>query len=185
MSNIVVIPGSWRSGSFNVALARAAIAAAPNDCKATLESIKDIPLYDGDVEARGVPAPVTRLKEIVASADGVLMVSPEYNNSVPGTFKNAIDWLSRPDTDIARVFGGCPFGLIGASPGAGGTRLGQNAWLPTLRVLGVQLYSARFFYAAAAHKLFDRSGALIDEKTREFLGKYMQGFAGFVEKHKR
>jgi NAD(P)H-dependent FMN reductase len=185
MTSIVVIPGSWRTGSYNVALARAAIAAAPNGCKATLESIQSIPLYDGDVEARGIPAAVTRLKELVASADGVLMVSPEYNNSVPGTFKNAIDWLSRPDTDIARVFGGRPFGLIGASPGAGGTRLSQNAWLPTLRVLGVALYSARFFFAAAAHKTFDASGALIDDKTREVLAKYMQGFAAFVAKNQR
>ncbi|HZP13342.1 MAG TPA: NADPH-dependent FMN reductase [Nevskiaceae bacterium] len=185
MTSLVVIPGSWRTGSFNVALARAAIAAAPAGCTCVLESIKDIPLYDGDVEARGTPAAVTRLKEVVAAADGVLMVSPEYNNSVPGTFKNAIDWLSRPDTDIARVFGGRPFGLIGASPGMGGTRLSQNAWLPTLRVLGVNLYSARFFYVAGAHKVFDPSGALVDDKTRDVLGKYMQGFGAFVAKNKR
>ena len=75
------------------------------------------------------------------AADGVLLVTPEYNNSIPGVFKNAIDWLSRPAADIKRVFGGRRFAIIGASPGAFGTVLSQAAWLPVLRTLGTQLWS--------------------------------------------
>jgi chromate reductase len=185
MTSIVVIPGSWRSGSFNVSLARAAVAAAPAGCKATLESIRDIPLYDGDVEAQGLPPAVARLKDVFAAADGVLLVTPEYNTSIPGTFKNAIDWLSRPASDIDRVFGGRPFGLIGATPGMGGTRLSQNAWLPVLRTLGTQLYTGGSLYVAGAGKVFDASGAIADAKIRELVGKYMQGFAAFVARNQR
>ena len=93
---------------------------------ATLEigTIKGIPLYDGDVEAaHGLPATVSRLKEQIVAADGLLLVTPEYNNSLPGVFKNAIDWLSRPSADIPRVFGGRRVAVMGASPGGFGTLL--------------------------------------------------------------
>jgi NAD(P)H-dependent FMN reductase len=73
-------------------------------------------LYDGDIEAaQGIPARAAELKERIAAADGLLLVTPEYNNSIPGVFKNAIDWLTRPAADIPRVFGGRPVGLIGAA----------------------------------------------------------------------
>jgi chromate reductase, NAD(P)H dehydrogenase (quinone) len=73
--------------------------------------------------AEGIPEPVTALKDVIAAADGLLLVTPEYNNSIPGVFKNAIDWLSRPPADIQRVFGGKPVALTGASPGGFGTIL--------------------------------------------------------------
>jgi NAD(P)H-dependent FMN reductase len=180
MSTLLVVPGSWRKGSYNMALARAAVACAPAGCSSALGSIRDVPLYDGDVEAAGVPAAVLALKEAVATADGVLLVTPEYNNSIPGTFKNAIDWLSRPPKDAPRIFRDRPFGLIGATPGMGGTRLSQAAWLPVLRTLGVQLWNATPLYVAGAAKVFDADGALIDEKVRELLTRYMQGLAQFV-----
>src|SRR4030095_1943844 len=94
---ILGIAGSLRHSSFNAALLRAAAAAAPAGCTVDIASIRGIPLYDGDVEdATGVPEVVETLKEPVAAADGLLLVTPEYNNSLPGVFKNAIDWLSRP-----------------------------------------------------------------------------------------
>ena len=94
---ILGIAGSLRQSSFNAALLRAAAAAAPAGCTVDIASIRGIPLYDGDVEeATGVPEMVETLKERVAAADGLLLVTPEYNNSIPGVFKNAIDWLSRP-----------------------------------------------------------------------------------------
>src|SRR3546814_3136138 len=86
--------------------------------------------------AEGIPPAVAVLKDALSAADGLLMVTPEYNNSLPGVFKNAIDWMTRPAADIARVFGGKPVAVIGASPGGFGTQLGQNAWLPVLRTLG-------------------------------------------------
>lgn len=84
------------------------------------------------------PEPVKALKEAIVAADGLLLATPEYNNSIPGVFKNAIDWLSRPPADIKRVFGGMPVALTGASPGGFGTILSQNAWLPVFRTLGAE-----------------------------------------------
>ena len=105
----------------------------PAGSELVIESIAGVPLYDGDVEAAsGIPEAAARLKDAVAAADGLLLVTPEYNNSVPGVAKNAIDWLSRPSADIARVFGAKPVALCGASPGGFGTVLSQNAWLPGL-----------------------------------------------------
>ena len=136
---ILGIAGSLRHSSFNDALLRAAAAAAPAGCTVDIASIRGIPLYDGDVEdATGVPEVVETLKERVAAADGLLLVTPEYNNSIPGVLKNAIDWLSRPASDVPRVFGNRPIALMGATPGRGGTILAQAAWLPVLRTLGTR-----------------------------------------------
>lgn len=182
MTTIIVLPGSWRKGSYNLALAKAAIECAPADCKLVLETIRDIPLYDGDSEASsGIPSAVAKLKDTIANSDGLLLVTPEYNNSIPGSFKNTIDWLSRPPKDIARVFKGKPVGLIGATPGMGGTRLAQNAWLPVLRTLGTQLWSGGSLFVADAGKVFDVEGALTDTKVKELLTRYMQGFVAFAQ----
>jgi chromate reductase len=183
MSTLLVLPGVLRKASYNAALARAAVACAPAGCEARLGSIRDIPLYDGDVEASGIPASVAALKDAVVAADGVLLVTPEYNNSVPGAFKNTIDWLSRPSKDIPRIFRGRPFGLIGATPGMGGTRLSQAAWLPVLRTLGTQLWTGGSLYLVEAGKAFDAAGVLVDTKVKELLTRYMQGLAEFVAHH--
>src|SRR3982750_3698983 len=136
---IVGIAGSLRSGSFNAALLRAAQEECPAGTSLEIESIRGIPLYDGDVEAaQGIPPRAAELKDKVAGADALLLVTPEYNNSIPGVFKNAIDWLSRPPADAPKVFGGRKVGLIGATPGGGGTMLSQAAWLQVLRTLGTQ-----------------------------------------------
>ena len=100
---IVGISGSTRRESFNSALLRAAAKSMPQGAQMRIKSIAGIPLYNGDHEAAdGIPAPVKALKEAIAAADGLLLVTPEYNNSVPGVAKNAIDWLSRPPSDISR-----------------------------------------------------------------------------------
>src|SRR5438045_7991533 len=100
---IVGIAGSLRSGSFNAALLRAAAEECPPGASIEIESIRGIPLYDGDVEAaEGIPPRAAELKERIATADGLLLVTPEYNNSIPGVFKNAVDWLTRPASDIPR-----------------------------------------------------------------------------------
>jgi chromate reductase, NAD(P)H dehydrogenase (quinone) len=135
MTTIIGISGSLRKASFNALLLRAAAESIPAPATLEIASIRDIPLYDGDVEAAGIPEPVRILKDRIAAADGLLLATPEYNNSIPGTFKNAIDWLSRPSSDIARVFGNRPVALMGATPGRGGTLLAQTAWLQVLRTL--------------------------------------------------
>jgi NAD(P)H-dependent FMN reductase len=181
MPTIVAISGSLRAKSLNAALLRIAAGFAPAGTTIEIETIKGIPLYDGDVEtSSGIPAQVAALKDKIAAADGLLLVTPEYNNSIPGVFKNAIDWLSRPDSDIKRVFGGKPVGLIGASPGRFGTLSSQTGWLPVLRTLGTRPWFGQTLYMSGAHKLLDTSGNLSDEESRKRVEGYVRGFAEFV-----
>jgi chromate reductase, NAD(P)H dehydrogenase (quinone) len=180
MPNLLAISGSLRSKSFNTMLLRAAVVAAPAGTAVATGSIRDIPLYDGDVDAAGQPPAVRTLKEQIAAADGVLLVTPEYNHSIPGVFKNAIDWVSRPVGDIPRVFGNRPFGVIGATTGSGGTTLAQEAWLPIFRGLGVAPFCAVKLMVTGAAKVFDDQGGLQDAAIRLQLEKYLGAFAQFV-----
>jgi chromate reductase, NAD(P)H dehydrogenase (quinone) len=185
MTKILGISGSLRRASYNSALLRAATRLMPPDTTLEIGSIRGIPLYDGDVEAQGIPATVTQLKEAIVSADGVLLVTPEYNNSIPGVFKNAIDWLSRPPADVKRVFAARPFALIGASPGAFGTTLSQVAWLPVLRTLGTQVWFGGRLLVARAGGVFDESGALKDATIEEQLKQFLAGYVSFVQRAAR
>jgi len=124
VTRLLGISGSLRKGSFNTALLRAAQQVAEPDVQVEIATLHEIPLYDGDVEASsGIPGAVKALKEMVIASDGVLLATPEYNGGIPGVMKNAIDWLSRPGTDIPKVFRGRPFALLGATPGGFGTVL--------------------------------------------------------------
>ena len=181
MATIIGIAGSLRKGSYNAALLRAVAELAPVGMKVEITSVAGIPLYDGDLESEhGIPTPVAELKDKVATADGLLLVTPEYNHSIPGVLKNAIDWLSRPPADIARVFGDKPVAIMGATPGAAGTRLAQAAWLPVLRALGTRAWFGKQLYVAGAAQEFDVNGRLVDEKTKKLLSELMIGFAKFV-----
>ena len=180
MTRIVGLSGSLRRHSFNSGLLRAAAEAMPEGAVLEIGSIAEIPLYDGDVEAEGIPTPVAALKDKVAAADGLLLVSPEYNNSIPGVFKNAIDWLSRPSSDIARIFRGKPVALIGASPGNFGTILSQAAWLPVLRTLGAEHWAEGRLMVSRAGDMFDGEGNLVDDEVREKLAKYLAGFVAHL-----
>ena len=185
MVTIVGISGSLRKHSFNAGLLRAAADAVPEGCTLAIESIKGIPLYDADVEeTEGIPPSVSNLKDRIAAADGLLMVTPENNNSIPGVFKNAIDWLSRPPKDRPLIFGNRPIGLMGATPGGFGTAFSQYAWLPVLRVLGAQVWSGRLLWVSGAMSKFDDEGNLTDDGVMKQLSKYMSGFADFVTRMK-
>jgi NAD(P)H-dependent FMN reductase len=185
MTTILGLSGSLRAGSFNSSLLRAAAASMPKDATLEIGTIKGIPLYDGDVEAQEMPDTVVKLKERVVATDGLLLVTPEYNNSLPGVFKNAIDWLSRPPADIPRVFAGRPVGVIGASPGGFGTLLSQTAWLPVLKTLGTAAYFGGRLQVSRAGDVFNDEGALVDERIREQLKKYLAGFCEFVATSRR
>jgi chromate reductase, NAD(P)H dehydrogenase (quinone) len=186
MPTIVGLCGSLRRGSFNLMLLRAAIEAAPAGTSIEQESIREIPLYDGDLEAEhGVPAAVQRLKDRIAATDGLLIVTPEYNNSMPGVLKNAIDWLTRPAADIRRVFGGRPVAIMGATPGQGGTALSQAAWLPVVRTLGMRPWFEGRVLVSVASKAFDADGKLVDAATRDKIRTFVEGFAAFAEAERR
>ena len=181
MTRIIGIAGSLRRGSYNASLLRAAVESAPSDSKIETASIRDVPLYDGDVEAAdGIPAAVTQLKDLVAGADALLLVTPEYNHSMPGVLKNAIDWMTRPSNDIARVFGNKPVGLIGATPGGLGTAFSQTAWLPVLHTLGTRIFTGRSLYVSGAAKVFDGDGRLVDAAVQQRLSGYLDGFVRFI-----
>jgi len=180
MIKVLGISGSLRRASYNSALLRAATRLMPEDATLEVASIRGIPLFDGDIEAQGIPASVNQLKEAIVAADGVLLVTPEYNNSIPGVFKNTIDWLSRPSSDIKRVFGGRAFALMGASPGQFGTILSQSAWLPVMRTLGTHLWFGGRLLVARAAGVFDEAGALKDATVEEQLKQFLAGYVGFV-----
>lgn len=181
MIRILGISGSLRAGSYNTALLRAAQSLAGQGVEIEAATLHGIPLYDGDLEEReGLPAAVTKMKERIVASDGVLLVTPEYNNGIPGVFKNAIDWLSRPGKDIPRVFGDRPFAFIGTSPGGFGTILAQQAWLPVMRTLRVRLWVGGRLMIPRAGGVFDDSGALKDEAVRDQLADFLGGFAAFV-----
>ena len=141
-----------------------------------------IPLYDGDLEAaEGLPEAVRDLKARVMICDGLLLATPEYNNGIPGVFKNAIGWLSRPASDISKVFGNRPIAVIGASPGGFGTVMAQAHWLPVLRTLGMRPWFGGRLQVSRAHQVFNEAGEIVDEAVRAQLRDFLRGFAQFVQ----
>jgi chromate reductase, NAD(P)H dehydrogenase (quinone) len=186
MIRIIGLSGSLRRGSYNSAVLRAASALMPAESVLEVESIAGIPLYNADDEATsGVPAPVARLKDLIAGAHGLLLVSPEYNNSLPGVTKNAIDWLSRPSSDVPRVFRGRPVAIAGASPGGFGTILSQNAWLAVFRTLGADFWSGGRLLVSRAGSVVGADGEISDAATRQAIEKFVGGFVTYVEARQR
>lgn len=180
---LVGISGSLRQGSFNTALLRNAVELLPEGTSLDIHTLHGIPLYDGDAEAAsGLPDAVVALKEAIASADGVLLATPEYNNGIPGVFKNAIDWTSRPAGDIARIFRGRHVAIMGASAGGFGTLLAQNDWLPVLRTLGVSLWTGGRMLVTRAGGVFDDRGAISDPAVRNQLQTFLAGFVAAIAK---
>lgn len=182
MATILGISGSLRKGSLNTALLRAMASAAPAGTSVEMATLHGIPLYDGDAEEReGLPPAVVELKERVAGAGGLLLVTPEYNNAMPGVFKNAVDWLSRPPKDSPRIFRGRPVAVVGASPGGFGTLLAQNAWLPVLRTLGTRPWFGGRLAVSRAGTVFSDEGLLQDDQVREQIVAFVAGFAAFID----
>ncbi len=155
---------------------------APAGVTIEVRTLHGIPLYDADIEnGPGIPEAVTKLKDEIASADGLLLVTPEYNNSICGVFKNAIDWLSRPDADAARVFRGRPVALMGASPGRFGTHAlaGGMAARDCARS-GCARGSMSDCSCSRRGKCSTRPASSSDPHTRERMVKFVEGYSAFV-----
>jgi NAD(P)H-dependent FMN reductase len=176
MNHILGISGSLRKGSYNSALLRAA--AGMDGVDLEIADISGIPLYNADVEKKGMPEPVVALHERLAEADGLLLATPEYNSGIPGVLKNTLDWLSRPTPNALREK---PVAILGASPGGFGTIMAQAAWLPVLKSIGACHWSRERLLISGANRVFDANGELIDREIAEKLHSFLRGFSSFID----
>jgi chromate reductase len=172
--------GSLRKGSYNAGLRRALPALAPEGMLVEpLDGIADLPLYNGDIEAEGFPEPVTAMAEAIRAADGIVICTPEYNNSIPGTLKNAIDWLSRLPH---QPFSEKPVALQSASTGAFGGVRAQLAIRPALVTLNAFVLNRPAVLVAQAKSKFDETGELKDEATLDQMRKQLAAFEIWIRR---
>lgn len=169
--NVLAFSGSLRQASFNSGLIRAAKELAPEGVRVEQADISSVPLYNGDEDGNNKPAAVAHLAQQIIKADALLFATPEYNYSIPGVLKNAIDWLSRVEGSI---FAGKPAAIMGASMGGMGTSRSQYHLRQVLVYLDVHPLNKPEVFVSAAHQKCDESGNLTDEKTREMIAKQLQ-----------
>ena len=178
MPHVVGIAGALRRASYNRALLRAAVEEAPAGMTIAIHALDGIPLYDGDVEAAGIPEPVTALKAAIRAADGLLIITPEYNHGIPGVLKNAVDWLSRPPKPQA--FDAKPVAIGGTTPGGFGTRAAQYQLRQSLTPLNAFVMPQPSLMLPGAQDKFDAGPSLVDAKARETLSRFLAGFAAWI-----
>jgi chromate reductase len=170
---ILGISGSLRNGSYNTSLLLAAGALAPDGVEFVTFPLGDIPMYNADLEAAGDPEPVSRLKREIAAADGLLLATPEYNYSVSGALKNALDWASRPPRSSALHHK--PIAIMGVG-GRMGTVRAQMHLREILLHSDARVLTRPEVYVSRGAEKFDSQGKLIDEPTRQQLLKLMRAF---------
>jgi len=176
---IAVIVGSLRKDSINRTLANAIARLAPAEFSFTQVQIGDLPLYNQDDDANQADS-VKRMKAEIVAAHGLLFVTPEYNRSIPGVLKNAIDHASRPYGQS--VWTGKPAGVLGASPGAAGTGMAQQHLRNILAAVGVLALAQPEALIQARDGLFDEAGN-IGEGSRKFLQNWMDQYVAWVKRH--
>lgn len=176
--HIAAVVGSLRSNSVNAAVLRAAVANAPAGLTINPFDLADVPLYNGDLEERGEPAAVAALKQAVAAADGLLIVTPEYNHSVPAVTKNAVDWLSRPPRR-GGVLADKPVGIVAATPGPHDAA-GVRTHLGVAVAANTQLLFPESLGIASVGDKLSEEGELIHPSTIHKLIGWLDRFAAFV-----
>lgn len=178
---VVGLAGSLRTGSFNRALLRAARELAPPTMQIDVFDLAPIPPYNADADTDDRrPDAVTQLKAAITEADGVLLVSPEYNAGISGVMKNALDWASRPA--FRSPMAGKPTGIMGASrSGKGTARAQEQAKLMVLSMLA-EVFPHRGVTVGRAGEKFDQDLRLTDEKTREAVREYLADFAAWISR---
>lgn len=175
---VLAICGSLRKASCNGGLLRAAQEAAPEGMEITIFNIKDLPFYDGDIEAQGDPASVVALKSAIRDADAVLFATPEYNWGTSGALKNAIDWASRDHEEGSLM--GKPVTIIGAG-GRAGTARAQMQLQETLAETGsVVMVKPGVLVQAFSPPRFDSEGNLIDEETKDLIRRHLDEFTKWI-----
>lgn len=173
--------GSLRKGSYNRMALRAAEELAPAGMTFDSTDLGQIPLYNEDVREQGYPGPVKDMRERIRAADAILFVTPEYNYSIPGVLKNAIDWASRPPD---QPFNGKPAAIMGASPSMLGSARAQYHLRQCCVYLNIAVINQPEVFIAAADKKFDASGRLTDEPTRKFIAKLLEALAEWTRRIK-
>ncbi len=179
--DIAVLVGSLRKESFSRKTALALAQLAPQTLRLAFVEIGLLPHYNADLETATPPAEWVTFRERIRSANGVIFVTPEYNRSVPGVLKNAIDVGSRPAKQS--VFDKKPAGIVSVSPGAIGAFGANHHVRQSLVFLNMPAMQQPEAYIGGADKLFDEAGQLTVASTREFLSKYMQAYAAWVERN--
>lgn len=179
---ILALPGSLRRGSYNRKLLESAVHCAPAGYRVEVfDGLMGVPLFNEDLEAvEPLHHGVRHLRETVAGVDGLLIATPEYNQSIPGVLKNAIDWLSRQLP--GDVLAGKPVAILGASTGRWGTRLAQAALRQTLTATEAQVMPAPMLFIQVARQMFDSDGSLRDAATREALQTLLLAFSQWIER---
>jgi len=175
---VAVLVGSLRAGSFTRMVANSLIVLAPQSLRCSLIEIGDLPLYNEDLES-DPPEPWTRLRAEIKKRDAILFLTPEYNRSVPGCLKNAIDVGSRPQDQS--VFDGMPAGVVSVTPYKMGAFGANHALRQTFVFLNMPVMQQPEAYIGGAADLFDRAGALTSGETRDFLSKFMVSFEHWIE----
>ena len=178
--HIAVLVGSLRKDSFNRKMARALAALAPPSLDLQIVEIGELPHYNQDLDPDHPPAAWVDFRQRVRAADGVLFLTPEYNRSVPGVLKNAIDVGSRPYGKS--VWSGKPAAVVSVSPSAIGGFGANHHLRQSFVFLDMPVMQQPEAYIGNVHKLLDESGKLTDERTKTFLGKFMQAFAAWIER---
>lgn len=177
--SLLGVAGSLRAGSWNKKLLAAAGTLLPEGAVMTTFDIAEIPLYNEDVRERGYPEPVAAFRAAIAACDALILVTPEYNYSVPGVLKNALDWASRPPSP---PFAGKVAATLGASPGMHGTVRGQNHLKEVLRGLGCIVQPRPEVYVGNAPERFNAEGELTHEDTRKFVRELLANTAALARK---
>jgi len=180
--NVLAISGSLRKDSFNTAALRAAQSLAPAGMAITIHDLSAIPLYNEDVKAQGYPAPVQALRNAIKAADAVLIATPEYNYSISGVLKNAIDWASRPP---GQPFEGKPIAILGASAGVLGTARAQYHLRQVFVFLNAHVLNKPEVMIGGAGNRFDAAGNLTDEPTRGFVKAQMEALRDWTLRLRR
>ena len=181
--NVLGLCGSLREQSFNMMALKVAGELMPPGMKLSITAIGDLPLYNLDVQEKGFPAPVNRLRDEMLAADALLFASPEYNWSVSAPLKNAIDWLSRYEPTVP--FKNKPAAVISAAEGLLGGSRGQYDLRRILDGLGVQWLRKPEIFIGFAQNKFDGEGRLTDEPTRNIMTKQMAAFHDWIDRVKR